>query len=177
MRPQCRICKNFATPIGEPPCRECAKDFFETGHRPGFESSLTNADIVREMPDEELAQFLYWYVDGQGKEPGRMACLAERGGGMSIIIKDLCIQNKKNGAVLIVFPNGKCLTENGMAYQTIELPENHGRLIDADEFDERIRQAGGMCEEEMTEDFKDGVQTVLAMLKTQTTIIPAEGGE
>ena len=53
----------------------------------------------------------------------------------------------------------------------------HGRLIDADEFDERIRQAGGMCEEELTEDFKDGVQTVLAMLKTQTTIIPAEEGE
>ena len=51
----------------------------------------------------------------------------------------------------------------------------HGRLIDADEFDERIRQAGGMCEEELTEDFKDGVQTVLAMLKTQTTIIPARG--
>lgn len=50
----------------------------------------------------------------------------------------------------------------------------HGRLIDADAFDERIRQAGGMCEEELTEDFKDGVQTVLAMLKTQTTIIPAE---
>lgn len=53
----------------------------------------------------------------------------------------------------------------------------HGRLIDADDFDERIRQAGGMCEEELTEDFKDGVQTVLAMLKTQTTIIPAEEGE
>lgn len=59
----------------------------------------------------------------------------------------------------------------------IGVPTPHGRLIDADEFDERIRQAGGMCEEELTEDFKDGVQTVLAMLKTQTTIIPAEEGE
>ena len=59
----------------------------------------------------------------------------------------------------------------------IEVPTPHGRLIDADEFDERIRQAGGMCEEELTKDFKDGVQTVLAMLKTQTTIIPAEEGE
>ena len=58
----------------------------------------------------------------------------------------------------------------------IEVPTPHGRLIDSDEFDERIRQAGGMCEEELTEDFKDGVQTVLAMLKTQTTIIPAEEG-
>lgn len=59
----------------------------------------------------------------------------------------------------------------------IEVSTPHGRLIDADEFDERIRQAGGMCEEELTEDFKDGVQTVLAMLKTQTTIIPASGGK
>ena len=59
----------------------------------------------------------------------------------------------------------------------IEVPTPNGRLIDADEFDERIRQAGGMCEEELTEDFKDGVQTVLAMLKTQTIIIPASEGE
>ena len=50
----------------------------------------------------------------------------------------------------------------------------HGRLIDADDFDKRIRLAGGMCEEELTEDFKDGIQTVLAMMKTQPTIIPAE---
>ena len=65
---------------------------------------------------------------------------------------------------------------DGKIAARLELPP-HGRLIDADDFDERIRQAGGMCEEELTEDFKDGVQTVLAMLKTQTTIIPAEEGE
>ena len=49
----------------------------------------------------------------------------------------------------------------------------HGRLIDADDFDQRVRLAGGMCEEELTEDFKDGIQTTLTMLKNQPTVIPA----
>lgn len=46
------------------------------------------------------------------------------------------------------------------------------RLIDADAFDERIRQAVGMTGEDLTEDFKDGVLTVLRMLKDQPTIEP-----
>ena len=46
------------------------------------------------------------------------------------------------------------------------------RLIDADAFDERVRVAGGMSEEELTDDFKDGVLTVLEMLKTQPTVQP-----
>ena len=50
----------------------------------------------------------------------------------------------------------------------------HGRLIDADAFDERVRIAGGMVDEELTDDFKDGIQTTLFMLKTQRTIIEAE---
>ena len=53
----------------------------------------------------------------------------------------------------------------------------HGRLIDADAFDERVRVAGGMSEEELTEDFKDGVQTVLYMLSKQPPIIEAEVSE
>lgn len=44
------------------------------------------------------------------------------------------------------------------------------RLIDADAFDERVRVAGGMSEEELTEDFKDGVQAVLYLLSKQPTI-------
>ena len=46
------------------------------------------------------------------------------------------------------------------------------RAIDADAFDERVRVAGGMSEEELTEDFKDGVQAVLYMLSKQPTIQP-----
>lgn len=59
----------------------------------------------------------------------------------------------------------------------VEVPTPHGRLIDADAFDERVRVAGGMSEEELTEDFKDGVQTVLYMLSKQPTIIEAEGSD
>ena len=49
------------------------------------------------------------------------------------------------------------------------------RAIDADAFDERVRAAGGMSEEELTEDFKDGVQAVLYMLSNQPTIQPKRG--
>ena len=48
----------------------------------------------------------------------------------------------------------------------------HGRLIDADAFDERVRIAGGLADEELSDDFKDGMQTTLLLLKTQATIIP-----
>lgn len=48
----------------------------------------------------------------------------------------------------------------------------HGRLIDADAFDERVRIAGGLADEELSDDFKDGIQTTLLLLKTQATIIP-----
>ena len=44
------------------------------------------------------------------------------------------------------------------------------RLIDADAFDERVRAAVGMSEEELSEDFKDGVQAVLYMMSKQPTI-------
>ena len=43
------------------------------------------------------------------------------------------------------------------------------RYIDAEKFDSRVRVAGGFAEEELTEDFKDGVLTVLEMLKTAPT--------
>lgn len=43
------------------------------------------------------------------------------------------------------------------------------RYVDAEAFDERVRIAGGFAEEELTDDFKDGILTVLEMLKTQPT--------
>lgn len=38
---------------------------------------------------------------------------------------------KKNGAVLIIYPDGKCAFEDGKTYQAVPVPP-HGRLIDAD---------------------------------------------
>lgn len=43
------------------------------------------------------------------------------------------------------------------------------RYIDADAFDERVRISVGFVEEELTDDYKDGVRCTLEMLKTQPT--------
>lgn len=45
-----------------------------------------------------------------------------------------------------------------------------GRLIDADAFDKRVRLDVGLCEEELTEDFKDGISTILEMMKTAPAV-------
>lgn len=52
------------------------------------------------------------------------------------------------------------------------------RMIDADAFDKRIRLAVGSCEEELTEDFKDGISTILEMMKTAPTVdaVPVKHG-
>ena len=44
--------------------------------------------------------------------------------------------------------------------------------ISRSHFDERVRVAGGMAEYEVSDDFKDGVLTVLEMLKTEPSIQP-----
>lgn len=62
----------------------------------------------------------------------------------------------------------------------VEIPEPHGRLIDGDALDTRVRQAGGMgnVEEECTEDFNDGVLFVLDyFVKNAPTVITREDGE
>ena len=46
------------------------------------------------------------------------------------------------------------------------------RTIDADAFDERVRVAVGMSEEELTDDFKDGIQCTLYILSKMPTIQP-----
>ena len=40
-------------------------------------------------------------------------------------------------------------------------------------FDLRVRTAVGMVEEELTEDFKDGIKMVLELLKTEPSVAPA----
>ena len=49
---------------------------------------------------------------------------------MSVLI-NMEMPNKKNGAVLIIYPGGKCAFEDGKTYQAVSVPP-HGRLIDAD---------------------------------------------
>lgn len=45
---------------------------------------------------------------------------------------DMEMPTKKNGAVLIIYPDGKCAFEDGKTYQAVPVPEPHGRLVDAD---------------------------------------------
>lgn len=50
---------------------------------------------------------------------------------MSLLIKGMEMPNKKNGAVLIIYPDGRCAFEDGSEYAAVPVPP-HGRLIDAD---------------------------------------------
>ena len=89
-----------------------------------------------------------------------------------ILIKGIELPTAEEEARLIMITHtGRVIDMRCEEYEVIP---DHGRLIDADAFDERLRLAGGMCEEELTEDFKDGVQTTLYMLSEQPTVIPAD---
>ena len=48
---------------------------------------------------------------------------------MSILITGMEMPNKKNGAVLIIYPDGKCAFEDGKTYQAVPVPP-HGDLIE-----------------------------------------------
>jgi len=52
---------------------------------------------------------------------------------MSVYIMGMEMPNKKNGAVLIIYPGGKCAFEDGKTYQAVPVPP-HGDLIDRDKF-------------------------------------------
>ena len=51
--PNCNICKYAGRPTYKSPCSEC-KEFSKYE----YENKKTNADIIRAMSDEELAEFL-----------------------------------------------------------------------------------------------------------------------
>lgn len=50
---------------------------------------------------------------------------------MSVLISGMEMPIKKNGAVLIIYPDGRCAFEDGSEYKAVPVPP-HGRLIDAD---------------------------------------------
>lgn len=50
---------------------------------------------------------------------------------MGVYIKGMEMPSKRNGAVIIIYPNGTAVYEDGKEYQVVELSP-HGRLIDAD---------------------------------------------
>lgn len=102
---------------------------------------------------------------------------------MSILIKGADI-SPDHIQCITVFPEGFAIVEEYEMLLPIKttkcevapVPTPHGRLIDADDFDSRIRAAGGLADEELTDDFKDGVLSVLTLMKTQNSFIEAEEG-
>ena len=87
---------------------------------------------------------------------------------MSILIKGMEMPIKKNGAVLIIYPDGKCAFEDGKTYQAVPAP-THGRIIDAD----ALIAAGWQLS-------RDNIFTgkyEIALLSSVPTIIPGEESE
>ena len=63
--PTCNICKYAGRPIYKSPCSEC-KEFSKYE----YENKKTNADIIRSMSDEELAENMSdWQCWGGGLDP------------------------------------------------------------------------------------------------------------
>lgn len=93
MREPCYKCKFEHKPIDIEPCEHCSDEYMKSGDHPAFQwaKSPTNADRIRAMTDEELAEFitntdfceLLCLVDSvckDGRCDKKTARLAERGG-------------------------------------------------------------------------------------------------
>lgn len=85
---------------------------------------------------------------------------------MSILI-NMEMPNKKNGAVLIIYPNGKCAFEDGKTYQAVPVPP-HGRLGDLDKLADNMRSATAGMEHRAI---------IMHEIRRAPTILPAEEGE
>lgn len=59
-----------------------------------------------------------------------------------------------------------------LANNSTKLDKENGELISRQHFDSRVRSAVGMVEEDLTDDFKDGINAVLDLLKTEPSIEP-----
>ena len=60
MREPCYKCKFEHKPIDIEPCEHCSDEYMKSGDHPAFQwaKSPTNADRIRAMTDEELADAL-----------------------------------------------------------------------------------------------------------------------
>lgn len=60
MREPCYKCKFEHKPIDQEPCEHCSDEYMKSGDHPAFQwaKSPSNADRIRAMSDEELAEWL-----------------------------------------------------------------------------------------------------------------------
>ena len=92
---------------------------------------------------------------------------------MGVYIKGMEMPNKKNGAVLIIYPDGKCAFEDGKTFQAVPVPK-HGRLVDLYEIKKRIASCCGDIDCYKSMCYECGVQIVMNKVKDAPIIIPAE---
>lgn len=100
---------------------------------------------------------------------------------MSILIKGMEMPVKKNGAVLIIYPEGNCVFEDGSEYKAVSVPP-HGRLGDLDQLKELFREVIGNIAkrkeiEPALEHMVRASAMVIEMIDDAPTIIEAEDGE
>ncbi len=93
---------------------------------------------------------------------------------MSIYISGLDIPNKKNGAVLIIYPDGKSAFEDGKTYQAVSVPP-HGRLIEESKVLDIVSE---WCPDDDGSVGKGGdLREMLDEIEALPTIIPADPAE
>lgn len=96
---------------------------------------------------------------------------------MSVLI-NMEMPKKKNGAVLIIYPDGRCAFENGKEYKAVPVPP-HGRLIDADkvisDFEDGMEFIRSTCQNvEYKHLYCLIADGMIELLKKYRTVIPAD---
>ena len=92
---------------------------------------------------------------------------------MSVLIKGVEMPNKKNGAVLIIYPDGKCAFEDSKTYQAVPVPP-HGDLIGREWL---IDIALHLMNTAKNDDIANGVKWLWQYIIEAPTIIEAEEGK
>ena len=97
---------------------------------------------------------------------------------MSVLIKGMEMPNKKNGAVLIIYPDGKCAFEDGKTYQAVPVPP-HGRLGDLDALIDKFiaKYLEHERKGELVFAAAEIKQDIVDLISDAPTIIPAEEDE
>lgn len=88
---------------------------------------------------------------------------------MSILIKGIGMPKKKNGAVLIIYPDGRCVFEDGKEYKAVPVPP-HGKLIDADAVERNLVKMQ-MAQKDVV---AHGIRKSRAVVRDMATVIEAE---
>lgn len=92
---------------------------------------------------------------------------------MSILIRGMEMPKKKNGAVLIIYPDGKCAFEDGFHYKAVPVPK-HGDLIGREWI---IDIALHLMNAAKNDDIANGVKWLCQYIIEAPTIIPPSGGK